>query len=120
MFLYAGPASDSESTSGTDTAIKALLDSRMTRVEGSINRLASILVDNSRPPPPPPPVVQEQASDPSKFLQQLKVMKEIMTLMLPPTPPTPSISIPVSSTPSNQTPTFDLDTMERLAKMFQR
>ena len=63
------------------------------------------------------PVVQPATSNMTEFVQQMKLMKDIMTIMLPPTPSTPNV--PVPNTPIAREPTFTIETMERLAKMFR-
>ena len=94
-------------------------------MEASILNLQQLLERNSLATPlAPPPVVQRpvepiqsQQSTLVDFLPQMKLMKEMMQLMLP--QPQPTIVQPVAPTNSND-PTFSLEAMERIAKMFQR
>ena len=59
---------------------------------------------------------QREQSASTAFVTQLKLVKEVMTLMQPQPIAAP---IPTTLTSVPKAPTFDLETIERLAKMFK-
>ena len=109
----------------SEDTVSALVEGRLMNMEASISRLEQLIVHSTRPPPlpmsPPSPAASRAAPVPETgIMAQLKMMKEMMTLIAPPAstpvaqPTTPS---PVH-TPTDRQPVFSLETMERIAKMF--
>ena len=96
----------------------ALIQSRLENMESTIARLEQLLVQTPRnSPTPPAPVVQQPVVQPvmaTGFIEQMRMMKELITVMLPPPPP-PTVAVqPITE------PTFNLETIERLANMFHK
>ena len=104
------------------------VDSRLKGMEASIARLEQLLIQKNSVPPatvvqqptvqPVQPVQPAQPAQATGFMEQLKLMKDIMTLM---TPSQSAASTPVQSfIPPVTDSTFKLETIERIAKMFQK
>ena len=96
----------------------AILQSRMKNMESTIARLEHLLVQTSRNSRmQPAPVVQQPVVQPvmaTGFMEQMRMMRELITVMLPPPPPPTVAPQPITE------PTFNLDTIERLANMFHK
>ena len=110
---------------GLDAAREQKIDALEKRLQHMTNLLENHITANAQPTVLP----QAPAPQPdfASFVVQLKMFKEAMTLMQPPTPhppptapPTPPPTPPPAGTsPSGSTPLFTLDTIERLAGMFK-
>ena len=126
VLVCAGPVAV-DSISGITT-----VTSRVGALESQLAQMTNLLEQHMAALTQAPPVPQSVTAPPVNtgfdgFISQLKMFKEVMTVMHPPSttpPPTPAYPPPqpLHSMPTLNTrgePSFNLETIERLAKMFK-
>ena len=131
VLVYAGPVAVG-SIRGI-TAVSARVGALESQLAQMTNLLEQHLAVRTQAPPVPQPVTTPPVNTGfDSFISQLRMFKEVMTVMQPPSTNPPStpvypMNIPSAPQPLHPMPTlntrgepsFNLETIERLAKMFK-
>ena len=121
MYIYIGL--DSESGSDVHKRM-AMLETQLQVMQDMQRTMLQYMSEVKAPPPPPlPPTPPQSVASSGGLLDQLSVLKDIMSIVQP--PPAPQQQALSIQQPSHMTVNdrralvFDLETIERLAKMFK-
>ena len=122
--------STTDASSSSDTSLVA--DLRIHELQRQVNQLQRQLESRQSATVPSTPLdmkteieqifqqhQEQQQAAAHVLLSQFKMVKDIMTMMQPPTIVTAPTQSNVVAAPASSTPTFSLETFERIAKMFK-